>query len=104
MKQLIGTMEAAGVPVINFYNGNPALLPLVASAGGTALSVDWRLPLDQAWDLLGRDRAIQGNMDPAVLLPGEAPALEKARAGLDRAANRPGPVVKPGDRVTPGPD
>lgn len=104
MKHLIGTMEAAGVPVINFYNGNPALLPLVASAGGTALSVDWRLPLDQAWDLIGRDRAIQGNMDPAVLLAGEAPALEKARAVLDRAANRPGHIFNLGHGIMPGTD
>src|SRR5690606_18922051 len=86
------------------YNGNPALLPLVASAGGTALSVDWRLPLDQAWDLNGRDRAIQGNMDPAALLAGEAPALDNARAVVARAANRPGHIFNLGHGIMPGTD
>lgn len=104
MKTLIGPMEAAGVPVINFYNGNPALLRLAAAGGGTALSVDWRLPLDEAWDTIGHDRAIQGNMDPAVLLAGEAPSLEKARDVLDRAANRPGHIFNLGHGIMPGTD
>ena len=104
MKTLIGRMEAAGVPVINFYNGNPALLKLVAEGGGAALSVDWRLPIDEAWAVIGPDRAIQGNMDPAILLAGADPALERARDVLDRIANRPGHIFNLGHGIMPGTD
>ncbi|MGH7443790.1 MAG: uroporphyrinogen decarboxylase [Longimicrobiales bacterium] len=104
VKTLIGRMEAAGVTVINFYNGNPALLPLVAEAGGAALSIDWRLPIDEAWRILGSSRAVQGNMDPAILLAGEGPSLSRARDVLDRVANRPGHIFNLGHGILPGTD
>src|SRR5690606_27985367 len=42
MRTLFGRLESANVPTINFYNGNPALLALVAQGGGDAVSIDWR--------------------------------------------------------------
>src|SRR5690606_32306072 len=48
MRTLFERLENAQVPTINFYNGNPALLPLVTRGGGDAISVDWRLPIDEA--------------------------------------------------------
>ena len=36
-------------------------------AGGDVIGVDWRTPLDEAWERVGHDRAVQGNLDPAVL-------------------------------------
>ncbi len=104
MKTLIGRMEAAGVPVINFYTGNPALLRLVAEAGGAALSIDWRQPIDEAWEVVGNGRALQGNMDPAILLAGERTAVERTREVLDRAANRPGHIFNLGHGILPGTD
>ncbi|MEX2281777.1 MAG: uroporphyrinogen decarboxylase [Gemmatimonadota bacterium] len=94
-------LEAAGVPTIHFYTGNPALLPLIAQAGGTAISVDWRLPIDIAWDLIGDDRAIQGNLDPAVLLAGVEPALRKTRDILERVGGRPGHIFNLGHGLLP---
>ncbi|MGH7443808.1 MAG: uroporphyrinogen decarboxylase [Longimicrobiales bacterium] len=104
MKTLIGRMEAAGVPVINFYNGNPALLPLVTEAGGAAVSIDWRQPIDEAWRIIGSERAVQGNMDPAILLAGEGPSLDRARDVLDRVGNRAGHIFNLGHGILPGTD
>ena len=88
------------VPRIHFATGNPALLPLIASVECEAVSVDWRLPLDEAWERIG-DRAIQGNLDPASCL---APwDVVKARADdvLRRAAGRAGHVFNLGHGVLP---
>jgi uroporphyrinogen decarboxylase len=103
-QRLLQKMEAAGVPTIHFYTGNPALLPLAARAGGKALSVDWRLPIDQAWELVGNDRAMQGNLDPAILLAGRAAALRHTREILDRVAGRPGHIFNLGHGILPGTD
>ena len=101
---MLQKMAEAGVPTIHFYTGNPALLPLVADAGGDAISVDWRLPLDIAWDMIGEERAIQGNLDPVLLLAGRDAALKRARDILDRAGGRPGHIFNLGHGILPGTD
>lgn len=102
--RLISKMRAAGVPVIHFAAGNPALLPLIAQAGGDCISVDWRLPIDTAWDIIGEDRAIQGNLDPVALRAGKDVALKKARAIMDRVEGRPGHIFNGGHGLLPGTD
>jgi uroporphyrinogen decarboxylase len=57
-----------GVPIIHFAPGNPMILPNVASAGGNVIGVDWRIAIDKAKDLIGNNYAIQGNLDPTILL------------------------------------
>ncbi|GHT11484.1 hypothetical protein FACS1894170_05120 [Planctomycetales bacterium] len=57
-----------GTPVIHFAPGNPMLLPLISEAGGNVIGADWRVSIRQAWNFIGQDRAIQGNLDPAILL------------------------------------
>jgi uroporphyrinogen decarboxylase len=94
----------ARVPSIHFAIGNPALLPLFAEAGGDALSVDWRLPIDEAWSIIGHDRAIQGNLDPCALLAGEATALRKTRDILERVGGRPGHIFNLGHGMLPETD
>jgi uroporphyrinogen decarboxylase len=97
-------MQQAGVPVIHFATGNPALLPLIALAGGDAISVDWRLPIDTAWEIIGEDKAIQGNLDPSALLAGRDVALRKTRDILERIAHRPGHIFNTGHGLLPGTD
>jgi len=92
---------APGVPVINFATGNPALVPLQAEAGGAVIGVDWRIRLDEAWRLVGHDRAIQGNLDPAVLLGTPAEIRRAAREVLDQAGGRPGHIFNLGHGVLP---
>jgi uroporphyrinogen decarboxylase len=90
-----------GVPAIHFGVGTNHLLDLMRDAGGDAIGVDHRLPLDEAWAAIGHDRAIQGNLDPAVLL-GHWDAVErKAEDVLARAALRDGHVFNLGHGVLP---
>lgn len=103
-RSLFRALGAAGVPTIHFVTGNPALLPYIAQAGGDAVSVDWRLPLDAAWQAIGEERAIQGNLDPVALLAGEEAALVRTRAVLDAAAGRPGHIFNLGHGMLPETD
>ncbi len=100
VRWLIGQIRP-GVPVIHFAAGNPALLPWVSEAGGNVVGIDWRTRLDDAWRTVGYDRAVQGNLDPAVLL--STPAEIRRRAGevLDQAGGRPGHIFNLGHGVLP---
>jgi uroporphyrinogen decarboxylase len=88
-----------GVPVIHFATGNPALLPLLAEAGGHVIGIDWRIELDEAWRTVGFDKAVQGNLDPAVLLSDRDEIRRRAKDVLDRAAGRPGHIFNLGHGV-----
>lgn len=96
-------LSAVDVPTIHFGTGATHLLPELAAAGGDVLGLDWRLPLDEGWALVG-DRAVQGNLDPAALAaPWEVVARE-ARDVLERAAGRPGHIFNLGHGVLPETD
>jgi uroporphyrinogen decarboxylase len=98
-------LEAAGVPTIHFGTGaSGQLLAAMAHAGGSAVGVDWRTPLDDAWAVVGAQRAIQGNLDPAALL---GPWERVETAALDvlrRAGGQPGHVFNLGHGVLPQTD
>lgn len=61
-------LKQAEVPVINFSTGTFAYLEEVANCGGEVIGVDFRMPLGAAWEKIGFERSIQGNLDPAALL------------------------------------
>lgn len=88
-----------GVPVINFATGNPALLPLLAEAGTRVVGVDWRIRLDDAWETVGHDRSVQGNLDPLVLLADRDTIRTRTQDVLDQAAGRPGHIFNLGHGV-----
>jgi len=88
-------------PVIHFATGNPALLPLLREAGGTVIGIDWRIGLDDACRVVGSDRAVQGNLDPAVLLADRDTVRRRAREILAQAAGRPGHIFNLGHGVLP---
>jgi uroporphyrinogen decarboxylase len=90
---------APGVPAIHFGTGTAALLELMKEAGGDVLGLDWRVNLGPTWDRLGADVAVQGNLDPAVLLAPVAEIRRAARAILEGAARRPGHIFNLGHGV-----
>ncbi len=92
---------APGVPVIHFATGNPALLPLLAQAGGDVIGIDWRIELDEGWKLVGYDKAVQGNLDPTVLLADRDEIRRRAQDILHRAAGRPGHIFNLGHGILP---
>ena len=89
------------VPVINFATGNPALLPLLREAGGQVIGVDWRINLADAWKTVGYDRAVQGNLDPVILLADLPTIRRRTQEILDAAGNRPGHIFNLGHGVMP---
>jgi len=99
------TSLPADVPLIHFATGNPALLPYIKKAGGKrknlVIGVDWRIRWDDAWQTIGYDTAIQGNLDPAVLLSTPAEIRRRAKEILDQAAGRPGHIFNLGHGVLP---
>ncbi|HEY2761301.1 MAG TPA: uroporphyrinogen decarboxylase, partial [Pirellulales bacterium] len=96
----------AGVPVINFATGNPALLPLLAEASGDpskagVIGVDWRIRLDDAWRAIGYDRRIQGNLDPTVLLSDRNEIRRRAQEVVHQAGGRAGHIFNLGHGILP---
>ena len=90
---------APGVPLIHFGTGTGALLPAMREAGGDVIGLDWRVDLDTAWATIGHDVAVQGNLDPAVLLASPRVIRQKAQAILARAGGRPGHIFNLGHGV-----
>jgi uroporphyrinogen decarboxylase len=97
-------LAAVDVPTIHFGTGTTHLLGAMAAAGGDGIGLDWRVPLDDGWAAVGLDRAVQGNLDPAVLLGPWKRIEAAARDVLARAAGRPGHVFNLGHGVLPATD
>jgi uroporphyrinogen decarboxylase len=93
-------LDAVDVPTIHFGTGASHLLGDLAAAGGDVIGLDWRLPLDDGWALAG-DRAVQGNLDPAVLTAPWDVVEREAVDVLARADGRPGHIFNLGHGVLP---
>jgi uroporphyrinogen decarboxylase len=94
-------LAAVDVPTIHFGTGASTLLPAMARAGGDVLGLDWRIALDDGWELVGSDRGVQGNLDPALLLGPWDRVESAARAILARAGGRRGHIFNLGHGVLP---
>jgi len=93
-----------GVPRIHFGVGTGELLGLMAEAGADVVGADWRVPLDEAARRIGPGRAVQGNLDPAVLFAPREAVEAQARRVLDAARDLPGHVFNLGHGVLPDTD
>ncbi len=97
-------VAAHDVPRVHFGVGTGELLPLLGEAGASVVGVDWRVPLDEAAGRVGGGYALQGNLDPAVLLAPWAVVERAARRVLDEAVDLPGHVFNLGHGVLPETD
>ncbi len=95
---------AGVVPAIYFSTGSTHLLEEIRALGSPGVSVDWRLPLAEAWTRIGPDRFIQGNLDPAVLLASDTALEAAARSVMAQAGGRPGHIFNLGHGVLPDTD
>jgi uroporphyrinogen decarboxylase len=89
------------VPTIHFGTGTATILEDLRDAGGDVIGVDWRIPLDDAWTRIGHDHAVQGNLDPTLLLGPEARMFRAVDDILARVGRRPGHIFNLGHGILP---
>jgi uroporphyrinogen decarboxylase len=100
-RRAIEIARQAGVPIIHFGTNTNGMLELIRDAGGDVIGVDWRIDLDVAWQRLGPNVAIQGNLDPLALFAPWSELKQRARHVLDQAAGRPGHIFNLGHGILP---
>jgi uroporphyrinogen decarboxylase len=100
-RRLFDEIRETGVPRIHFATRTADFLESFTAAGGDVIGVDWRIPIDAAWRRVGKERGIQGNLDPEALLGGPNVWRPAAEDILRRAEKRPGHVFNLGHGVLP---
>ncbi|MDZ4849855.1 MAG: uroporphyrinogen decarboxylase [Pirellulaceae bacterium] len=100
MLQIIESI-VPGVPIINFATGNPMLTSLLRGDARTVVGLDWRVPLDTGWDMVGVDRAVQGNLDPTILFADRKVIRSQVQRVLDEAGGRAGHIFNLGHGILP---
>ena len=103
-RKIFASVEPLGVPTLHFGTGTTTLLAEMREAGGDVIGLDWRVPLDAGWAQIGLDRAVQGNLDPTLLLGPAHRMLRGAQDVLRRAAGRPGHIFNLGHGILPSTD
>jgi uroporphyrinogen decarboxylase len=98
-QKVLEAARAENVPVIHFGTNTTTLLPLMKRAGGDVIGLDWRVPLDDGWALLGQDTAVQGNLDPALLFAPLPEIKTRVHDILRRAEGRPGHIFNLGHGI-----
>jgi uroporphyrinogen decarboxylase len=97
-------LAAVDVPTIHFGTGTTHLLPAMAATGGDVIGLDWRIPVERGWKLVGVERGVQGNLDPALLLGPFERVATTANRILDAVAGRRGHIFNLGHGVLPDTD
>ena len=97
-------LAAVDVPTIHFGTGTTHLLTAMTSAGGDVIGLDWRIPIERGWEIVGPDRGVQGNLDPALLLGPFERVEAAANRILDAVGGRHGHIFNLGHGVLPDTD
>ena len=98
-QRVLAAAKAENVPVIHFGTNTTTLLTLMKRAGGDVIGLDWRIPLDDGWSLLGGDVAVQGNLDPALLFAPLPEIKKRVHDILRRADGRAGHIFNLGHGI-----
>jgi uroporphyrinogen decarboxylase len=100
-RALFARLGLLGVPTIHFGVNTGELLPLLVEAGGDVIGLDWRIALDDGWQRVGAERAVQGNLDPVALFAPPAELERRVRDIIARAEGRTGHIFNLGHGVLP---
>ncbi len=99
--ELIARLKRTGAPVIYFGTDTATLLLSMKETAADVIGLDWRIPLDEGWSLVGNRGAVQGNLDPVALFADRAQIEARAREILRRANSRPGHIFNLGHGILP---
>jgi uroporphyrinogen decarboxylase len=99
-QKILADLSGKNVPRILFGVGTAGILNEMREVESDVFGIDWRLPIDHAWQVLG-NAAIQGNLDPATLLASENLIMERTRDILGRVGGKPGHIFNLGHGVLP---
>ena len=100
MKKLVGMIKQ-DTPVILFGTDTSSLLDEIGETGCTVVGIDWRIGIEDAWKKIGYDKAIQGNLDPLVMMSTQSYVKNEAKRILDEVGGRPGHIFNLGHGVLP---
>ena len=100
-RDLVQRLKATGVPIIYFGTDTATLLPSMKETGAQVMGVDWRIPLDQGWQALNHQGAIQGNLDPVLLFADQKELRARTETILQQAGGRPGHIFNLGHGILP---
>lgn len=100
-RMLVRQIQTTTLPVIYFGTGASSFMPLLDQTGCDVLGVDWRIPIDQAWDSVQHRPAVQGNLDPLTLLAPLPVLKQRVEDILDRIGGRPGHIFNLGHGIIP---
>jgi len=100
LESMLHAVGEAGIPRILFVNNAPHLVEAYAGLPAEGLAVDWRIDLRALQERHGDRRAVQGNIDPAILTAGPEPTRAAAESLLDQVRAR-GHIVNLGHGVLP---
>lgn len=100
-RAVLESVADLGVPRIHFGVGTGELLPLLREAGAEVVGVDWTVPLQTAWERVGSGTALQGNLEPHLLLGPPDLYLARTKEILEGVGGRPGHIFNLGHGVLP---
>jgi len=100
-RRVIEIASQSGVPLIHFGTNTSGMLPLIQAAGGDVIGIDWRIDLAQAWQILGDEVSVQGNLDPVALFADWEALQARARHILDSMNGKPGHIFNLGHGILP---
>jgi uroporphyrinogen decarboxylase len=101
MRYILEDVEKTGVPVIHFGTGTSTLLSRMKQAGGTVIGVDYRMTLTDAQKLVGTDVALQGNLEPLLLLAPWSVLEPRVRKIVEEGRALPGHIFNLGHGIVP---
>jgi uroporphyrinogen decarboxylase len=103
-KRILAALAGSGVPRLHFGVSTGELLGMMGEAGADVIGVDWRVPLDEAVRRVEPGKALQGNLDPAILLAPWEVIERRAVQVLDAGRTAEGHVFNLGHGVLPQTD
>jgi uroporphyrinogen decarboxylase len=101
VKDMVKALSKSGVPIIYFGTDSATLLSSMKETGADVIGLDWRIPLDEGWERLDFQTAVQGNLDPVLLFAEWKELKSRAEDILRRADGRPGHIFNLGHGILP---